>query len=194
LELVSEFSGKALVRQEPVTPGDPDEDPFCSFWKGEDPRIHAELCELLSQQGIPCKTIRRQDHLFNMNTQNAFEIGIPFSQFEKAEAAVQEAYGGSGEPTKKENDSTFALPESTEPSDWHPNWDPDDWCPEDATIAIWTDNQPEMAELLGAALGENRIHARVAEMDGVHRVFVLPEDEARAREIVREVVEGLPPE
>jgi hypothetical protein len=51
-----------------------------------------------------------------------------------------------------------------------------------------------MGELLTASLGENQIHARVAEAKGVHRLFVLPEDEARAREILREVVEGIPPE
>src|SRR2546425_9944943 len=28
-----------------------------------------------------------------MNTKSAFEIGIPFSQFEKAEAAIKDAYG-----------------------------------------------------------------------------------------------------
>ena len=69
------------------------DDPFCSFWCGDDPRIHAELCELLNEEGIPHKTVRREDHLFNMNTKSAFEIGIPFSQFEKAEAAIKDAYG-----------------------------------------------------------------------------------------------------
>src|SRR6266576_2069092 len=73
------------------------EDPFCSFWRGDDPRIHAELCELLNEEGIAHKTIRREDHLFNLNTKSAFEIGIPFSQFEKAEAAIKAAYGTEGE-------------------------------------------------------------------------------------------------
>src|SRR6202521_3137117 len=69
------------------------EDPFCSFWRGDDPRIHAELCELLTEEGIPHKTVRREDHLFNLNTKSAFQIGIPFSQFEKADAAIKDAYG-----------------------------------------------------------------------------------------------------
>src|SRR5438034_3781092 len=37
------------------------EDPFCSFWRGDDPRIHAELCELLNEEGIPHRTLRRED-------------------------------------------------------------------------------------------------------------------------------------
>ncbi len=32
-------------------PGDPNEDPFCSFWKGDDPRVHAELCSVLDEAG-----------------------------------------------------------------------------------------------------------------------------------------------
>jgi hypothetical protein len=69
------------------------DDPICSFWQGDDPRIHAEICELLNEQGIPHKTIRREDHLFNLNSKSGFQIGIPFSQFEKAEAAIKDAYG-----------------------------------------------------------------------------------------------------
>src|SRR5260221_9756443 len=43
-------------------PGDPNEDPFCSFWKGNDPRVHAELCTVLDEADIPHKTAFRQDH------------------------------------------------------------------------------------------------------------------------------------
>src|SRR6202795_440 len=90
----------------PPTPGDPDQDPFCSFWRGDDPRIHAELCELLTEEGIPHKTVRREDHLFNLNTKSAFQIGIPFSQFEKAEAAIKDAYG----TEEEQEDAARLLP------------------------------------------------------------------------------------
>jgi len=75
-----------------------------------------------------------------------------------------------------------------------PAWDPKRWYPEDATVEIWEGDQQEMGELLVASLVENHIHARVAETKGVYGLFVLPGDETRAREIVREVVEGVPPE
>ena len=48
--------------------------------------------------------------------------------------------------------------------------------------------------MLGCCLRENRIHFRHSETGGEYQLFVLPEDETRAREIVREVVEGVPPE
>jgi hypothetical protein len=193
-ELVRELPRAALARVEPVEPGVPDGDPFCSFWKGEDPRVHAELCQLLEEKRIRCKTIRRQDHLFNWNTQTAFEIGVPYSQYDRAEAAVQEAYGGGEGPGGEGAAEPMELPESVEPRKERADWDPEHWYPEDATVEVWAGEQVEIGELLVASLEENQIHARVAEENGTQRLFVLPEDKSRAREIVREVVEGVPPE
>jgi len=76
--------------------GEDSDDPFCSFWRGDDPRIHAELCELLNEEGIPHKTVRREDHLFNLNSKSGFQIGIPYSQFEKAEAAIKRCLWNGG--------------------------------------------------------------------------------------------------
>ena len=73
------------------SPGD-EEDPFCAFWQGDDPRLHAELSTVLDEAGIPHKTVRREAHLFNLKNFPAFQMGVPFSLFEKAETAVQDAY------------------------------------------------------------------------------------------------------
>jgi hypothetical protein len=209
-------------------------DPFCSFWQGDDPRIHAELCELLNEEGIPHKAIRREDHLFNLNTKNAFQIGIPFSQFEKAEAAIKDAYGTDEEqedaarllpygkgyapgvrgvfpwrPAPKgfarADDSQSDEPENVaaaaeepdvdDPSEnWRSDWDPTNWNPEDATIGVWSSEQSYPGEMIELALRENQIHARFEKAEGKNAIFVLPEDEVRAREIVREIVEGAAPE
>ncbi len=211
------------------------EDPFCSFWRGDDPHIHAELCELLNEEGIPHKTVRREDHLFNLNTKSAFEVGIPFSQFEKAEAAIKDAYGTGVE----QRDAAHLLPFSesyTEGHDkvfpWQPlakgyartlmgrgeepeneavrvpeehnaavesgpnraDWDPTDWNPEEATVQVWSVEQPDPREMIEMALRENQIHARFENGKGRNAIYVMPEDEIRAGEIVREVVEGAPPE
>lgn len=93
VDLVWELPKDALAPYSPVSPGDPEKDPFCSFWKGDDPRLHTELCQLLDEEGIPHKTVRRADHLFHISKYPAFQIGIPFSLFDRAEAAVKEAYG-----------------------------------------------------------------------------------------------------
>ncbi len=197
VELVRELPVEALVAAEvprSAEHGDLEEDPFCSFWKGEDPRVHAELCELLSQHDVPFRTVRRQDHLFNINTRSALEIGIPFSLFEKAEAIVKEAYGDVTGAGGEEGDLPAELPESIERRESRGDWDPENWYPEEATVEIWAGEQAELAELLAASVGENRIHARVAEMGTKLRLLVMPGDENRAKEIVRQVVEAAAPE
>jgi hypothetical protein len=211
------------------------EDPFCSFWRGDDPRIHAELCELLTEEGIPNKTVRREDHLFNLNTKSAFQIGIPFSQFEKAEAAIKDAYGteeeeqdparllayGRGyaaelgdafpwQPSLKgyarandgqddESESVVApVPEEPGVDEQSENgrtdYDPTNWNPEEATLRVWSSEHSYPGEIIEMALKENQIHVRFEKTDEKNAIYVQPEDELRAREIVREVVEGAPPE
>ncbi len=211
------------------------EDPFCSFWRGDDPRIHAELCELLNEEGIPHRTVRREDHLFNLNTKSAFEIGIPFSQFEKAEAAIKAAYGTEEEqqeaalllpygegyapgvrsvfpwrPSVKgfvraaidgeeepENEMTPASeePDIDEQAENIPKgWDPTNWNPEEATVQVWLGEQSYPGEMIEMALRENQIHARFEKKTGRNTICVLSEDETRARRIVKEIMEGAPPE
>jgi hypothetical protein len=219
----------------PAPPGDPDQDPFCSFWQGDDPRIHAELCELLDEEGIAHRTIRREDHLFNLNSKSPFQIGIPFSQFEKAEAAVKDAYGTEDEhqdatrllPYRKgyapgvrgvfpwrpepqgfasaqgsmESEPEYVatpVPEESadagQAEDTRSDWGPEDWDPDEATVEVWSGAESYTGEFIAQAFHENQIHAQFDKRKGQYAIFAMPEDEKRAREIVREIVEGVPPE
>jgi hypothetical protein len=209
VELVNEPPQYALADQPPADPGDPNDDPFCSFWKSQDARVHAELCEVLEQAGIPHKTIFRSDHLFNFSNFPAYEIGVPFSLFEKAEKVVQETYGtdevqdvGAQELAGlvvRPSGRVAILPESVQlPAEDIPGppatGESADWFPEDATVSVWSADSPEQREFLVAALHENGINCRLDEQGTRASLYVLPDDAARAREIVREVVEGEPPE
>jgi hypothetical protein len=209
VDLVNELQYYALSGQlPPADPGDPNADPFCSFWKGQDARVHAELCEVLEQAGIPHKTIFRSDHLFNFSNFPAYEIGVPFSLFEKAEKVVQEAYGTDDVEDVGAQElaglvvrpsSVPILPEVVNlPPEDIPgppcSGENEDWFPEDATVSIWSADTLERIEFLVASLHENGIHCRLDERGTQARLYVLPHDAARAREIIREVVEGEPPE
>lgn len=90
IDLVSAHENPAALT--PPSPTDLDEDPFCEFWKGTDDRLHAELLEILAEAGVPCKSRSRTDRLFNFTTSAVFRIGVPFSLFDKAEAAVAAAF------------------------------------------------------------------------------------------------------
>lgn len=194
----------------PADPGDPNEDPFCSFWKGEDARLHAELCSVLDEAGVPHNTVFRRDHLFNLSNFPAYEIGVPFSCFEKAEAAVKEAYGtddieeiGSQELQKlleDPSDRIRKLPEMLTPGDSEDipgpptAGDEAGWFEEDATASVWSTETSESSDFLVAALHENGIRCRVDREGSRATLYVLPDDENRAQEIVREVKEGQAPE
>jgi hypothetical protein len=219
-ELLNQSRESSSYFNPPAPPGDPDQDPFCSFWQGDDPRIHAELCELLDEEGIAHRTIRREDHLFNLNSKSPFQIGIPFSQFEKAEAAVKDAYGTEDEqldatrllPYRKpqgfasaqgsmESEPEYVatpVPEESadagQAEDTRSDWGPEDWDPDEATVEVWSGTESYAGEFIAQALQENQIHARFEKKNGQYAIFAMPEDEKRAREIVREVVEGAPPE
>ncbi|MGB2590728.1 MAG: hypothetical protein WBG02_18215 [Candidatus Acidiferrum sp.] len=233
MNLVEELPSAAIVAHEAVDPGDSDEDPFCAFWSGDDPRVHAELCELLDKERIPHRTVSRADHLFHISKYPALQLGIPFSQFERAEALVKEAYGG-GEPIEpasrllpvdsghmpgarfgpgafgpwgepvEESSQGFTLPSIIEPSpDLH---EPDELRArgaernigerdeEEATTEIWSGDEPELADFIAASLQTNEIPFRRDPRVGKYALYVHAKEEARAREIVREVIEGVPPE
>ena len=220
--------------QEPAaTPGDPSKDPFCSFWKGTDLRLCTEICTVLDEAGIAHKTIRRQDHLFNLNNQSPYEVGVPASLYEKAELAIKDAFGtdedeGSLPLLNEQNRGSFdrlvnqpieeklKRPEEEVPGFFESllsvkGWqrkpdenagempgisaaDEGEWFPEDATSRVWEGEPPAAREIIEMSLKENDIWIRWEMEDGKPQLFVLPEDEERAKEIVREVVEGVPPE
>ena len=210
LDLVYELPKTAIELRGDAQPGDPNEDPFCSFWKGEDPRVHAELCGVLDEAGIPHNTVFRRDHLFNLKNYPSYEVGVPFSLFERAENAVKEAYGTDAEDTEMPAFKGYLanyrlnlhrkLPETLTPPPEDdipgpPNaGEGTDWFPEDATVKVWSGEINEPGDFLVAALHENGIHCRLDKREHVEELWVLPEDERRAREVVREIADGQPPE
>jgi len=195
----------------PAQAGDPNRDPFCAFWQGTDARVLGELVTLLDEAGIPCKTLRREDHLFNRMDQPKLQLGVPASLYEKAEQTVVAAF--SGQPLLRDTEGFFS--ESLEKKfDFDEN-EPameladspitgdaasprssallEDWFPEDANIEVWR-GHPTEAWMLEMSLKENEIHFRGETENEVEQLFVVPEDETRAREIIREILEGAPPE
>jgi hypothetical protein len=206
-----------LVRKLPIEPeivpepGDPAGDPFCSFWKGDDQRLHAELCFLLDEAKIPHKTARRQDHLFNLSNYPAFQIGVPFSLYEAAENAVRDAFDlDPADPDAVQNlvappllpkngDKLRKLPQALSPPAEEdipgpPSAAEEESFPDDKTVEVWSGTDPSNREMFVASLNENEISSRWRDRDGLYSLHVAPQDAQRAREIVREIVEGTPQE
>jgi hypothetical protein len=70
----------------------------------------------------------------------------------------------------------------------------EDFHPEDATSEVWVGEDQQMAEDFRACLLGVGIGCEVKQENGKSRVLVMPGSEARAREIIREVIEATPPE
>jgi len=184
------------------------DDPFCAFWQGDDARLHADLCSILDDAGIPHKTVRRRDHLFNLSNYTALQIGVPFSLFEEAETAVKDAFDlDPSIPGAVQNlNAPLLLSESsggirklpstlTAPSDENipgppTDGNPSDWQSETATVEVWSGDDTSLCDMLVASLRENQIFVRRDNPKLKQSLFVIAADEDHAREIVREIVEG----
>jgi len=198
--------------REKAAAGEDEEDPFCAFWQGDDSRLHAELCMVLDEAGIAHKTVRRQDHLFNLNNYPAFQIGVPFSQFKRAETAVKDTYGmdeSSPDPVQALNPPALTpdysrviqkLPETLTPSEEENIPGPPDvvedagWQSEDKEVEVWSGEDTSLSDMLVASLHENQIDVHRKRSFDKQSLLVSSREELRAREIVKEVVEGVPPE
>ena len=83
------------------------------------------------------------------------------------------------------------LPLTVEPERRDRYLDP--WYPEDATVEVWSQDGDDISSGIERSLDANYVHSRCdSDESGGKKIFVQPEDEFIAREIVREIVEGTP--
>jgi hypothetical protein len=141
---------------------------------------------------------------FQMTPRKKFEIAVPVAQYEKAKEILGidiELGEEENLPSEEEIRAVMELPEEEViaiDERVQGNWDPTNWYPEGATVEVWAGDDSKGSSdkgwIVELALSENHIlnRAQVLE-DGTRHFFVRPEDESRAREIVREIVEAAPP-
>jgi len=170
------------------------ETPPEKVWSGDNQESCVAVCRSLMEADIPYRVLEqnRQDL---WSRERYFEIWVSTSDVQIAKEIANE--GVVDFDDSEEDQAIMELPARNDlpVEKVHGDWNPRGWYPEDATLEVWSGNPKEKDFLIEMSLKENRINYRVAmESDGLKRVFVMPEDEARALEIVREVVEGAPPE
>jgi hypothetical protein len=176
------------------------------------PPIKGEALELLYEgpNETECKAaataLRRAEIAFNLKRSEGppvivaegapiYSLWVSPSDLEAAQELVTQVLGP--QPTKEELDQLElrAAEVDGEMEDRGPEEIPDDWDPETATTEVWSGTDSNMEETLVMCLRENGIPSRAVEEDGARRrLLVRLEDEARAREILREIVDATPPE
>jgi hypothetical protein len=141
---------------------------------------------------------------YEMRPQQEFEIAVPAEKYAKAKEilGIGIELGEEDLPSDEEIRAVMELPDKNEVPGHEgvqDNWGLVNWNPEDATLEVWAGEDSKGASdkswMIELALNENHIRSRAdVREDGTRHFFVRPEDESRAKEIVREIVEAAPPE
>ena len=204
VELVSELRTEAHPPEQQRTEGLPDWLETRSVWQGHEALACANLCQILRDSGIPYKVTQRSAGVYlRMQVDWKFQIGVSASDYERAREVLgiedqsQEASEDQSETDDSESDDGTGFPDAEGPTSSVANrdWDAPIWFPEDATVEVFSEGAPVHANMIEMSLRENLIRCRKDALDGgVTRLFVLPASEARAREIIHEIVDDVPPE
>lgn len=163
------------------------------LWEGEDLALHTSLLEEFEAAGIryfdePMGVypgVRRGDHFpIQPMTRFGYQVAVLSSDLLSAGKILERLLN------QKPQDIDLPVNEEKQGETIERLTDPS----EKTTCEIWVGQDERLAAFLQDALRENEILMR-AEVAGAEiRIYVCPSDEQRAREIVREIVEGAPPE
>jgi hypothetical protein len=163
------------------------------LWRGEDAALHSAILEALAEANIPFyeqplgsgPSARPIDALLDhAHPRFGFEVAVLSSNLAQAEVILEKLLKeGPTDMALSANDAAEqAMPKRRSAAMGV------------AISEVWSGEDESLAGFLGAALKENGISVRVERHGQKATVYASPEDEGRAREIVREIVEGAPPE
>jgi len=169
-----------------------------SVWEGNDPSESAAVKDALEKAGIPVIDQESAGYFIFPSMRPKAEIYVSSRNVKEAKKVLLdlEAWDEPEEMSEGERES-LELPESDKPDNDEPmsvapdssnNWDEDD-----PVAEVWNGDKEELADTLTACLREIGIGSRKLSEAGHWRLVVRPEQESRAKEIVREVVEASPP-
>ena len=161
------------------------------------------IVNALDDAGIPHHESQREAGPIPGLGQTVYAIFIPSFQSTAAhiemEKAVRELENGSSQ-SDEETDASRIAPhddfdeeEDDDDASAAPDDIAEDYDPEKATAEVWSGGEIEIKDMLVASLRENGIGCELT-VNGAFRLLVMPSDESRAREIVREVLDASPPQ
>jgi hypothetical protein len=169
------------------------------IWKFDSQAECVSVCRELIGAGIRYRVAQiPESRDLKMAIKWRYEIAVLSADYERALEVLD-----IGEPR---DDRAQSTEEETETGELPPQDDsiPDEevrsdsflrkWYPEDATVEVWSQPGADDSTTVDLSLSENLIRFRSDLQEGTRKVFVFPEDESRAREIIRQIVDGAPPE
>lgn len=172
------------------------DDPIVQLFGGVDEPSFNITLDVLREAGIPFHAAASDRKFLNSSLGSPeFKILIRQSDRERADHAIEEAFGGA--PTEDE----MALPaeevpleQSDDDGGLPPREFPSEWDGKEATVEVWSGDDAAFASELRACFRENGVPSRTIQDDpGRMYLYIRPDDESRVREILREITEGTPP-
>jgi hypothetical protein len=163
------------------------------LWRGEDAALHVSILEVLAEANIAFyeqplgsgPSARPIDQLLDhAHPRFGFEVAVLSSNLAEAEVILEKLL--------KEGPVDMALTAKDAVEQAKPKQ-------RSAAMGmsiseVWSGEDESLAGFLGTALRENGIPVRVERHGRRAVVYAPPEEESRAREIIREILEGAPPE
>lgn len=164
------------------------------LWRGEDAALHTSLLEALTEAGIPFyeqplgggPSARPIDQMLDhaRHARFGFEVAVLSSDLAAADTILERLLHE--EPV----DMALAEKEASEPGESKGRARASGL----ATCEVWAGEDESLLGFVEAALRENQIAAKVERHGQIVKVYVPPGEGERAKEIIQEIVEGVPPE
>jgi hypothetical protein len=174
---------------------------YIVLWSGEDPAFHEALLEELDSSSIPYadKPIGEEENApdplpIDWKPRFGFEVAVHHSDLPKAKKILERLLS-EGELADVELPAQDQAPGGEAPSDEarrRPQHNA--VAGEQPTVSVWAGSDPRTIEFLIAALQENEIPIRKVNDKELTVIYVPPSNAPRAREIIREITEGIPPQ
>jgi len=192
------------------------------LWSGASGGIFSALTTALDEAQIPYNKEELDARLVFTSQHGDLEVWVPIANLPQAQPILDAvlanplnadaAASGANDADEEGGDAADALPDES-PDDLRNEYVARELHPEDATAEIWSGDNETLADVLKSCLAEIGVNCYVrtpfsdeeinpathtnkpAEKPSApFAVHVLPEDEEIARQIVREVTDGTPPQ
>jgi hypothetical protein len=175
---------------------------FCPIWRGINQNTCVEICLELKAAGIYYEVTQTVRSRIGMVVEFAYELAVAGDDVKQAkellglpEALVEDL----DLPMDPAKDEALPAPPQENFIDSHVAFrrraPATPWYPEDAVVQICKQPAHDKDAILEMSLREHGIRTRAEQLpNGEWAFFVSPEDEPAAREILRQVVEGTPPD
>jgi len=163
-------------------------------WNGASQEDCVMYCTELREAQIPYQVIQHHQQVVK-RVEDSYRIGVAPEFFERAKKIIEVGLDDSTDPEMNPDVEPAAQDDKspTDVDDEHLDWK--DEAPTDAVVEVASQPSRDAADLMVIALRENDIESRITVLpDCARKIFVTPDDESRAREIIREVESGDPPE